>query len=190
MPTTSEPPHEQPAAVRSAFDVAMWFSDRARVTGRRLQPMALQQLLFLAQAWYAAAHGGRALMPATFVAEELGPVEPNVHAAFSRGHPALDLELPLPVAAEAVLERVWKGFGTMTGEQLLRLTTALPAVRAAASRCRRAPIPLADIAGCLAEQVAATERTAPESPRLLRTQQGRTVRVAAWQPPARPAAAD
>jgi uncharacterized phage-associated protein len=174
----------QSAAVRSAFDVAMWFSDRARVTGRRLQPMTLQQLLFLAQAWFGALHDGRPLMPAVFVADELGPVEPNVHAAFSRGHPALDLELPLPVAAEVVLERVWKTYGQLPGERLLRLTMGLPAVQAAGSRGRRSPIPLAEIAACLAEHVAGTEDRQAEPPRVVRTHNGRTVRVAAWRPAA------
>ena len=68
----------RPAAPTS-FDIAIWFLDRARAEDTYVQPRMLQCLLFLAQAHYAAAHEGRPLMPAFFVVDDSGPLDPNVH---------------------------------------------------------------------------------------------------------------
>lgn len=175
-----------PAAVRTAFAVADWFVARARQTGEALQPLRLQQMLFLAQARWAATTGGRALMPAAFVADELGPLEPNVHAALAPGRPTLDLPDPLPEQVALHLERVWRTCGSASTEALLRLTTRSQAYVAARERGPRASIPLAAIAAFGAELI----RDAPPEPpvtRRLRAQDGRAVRVAAWTPPTKPA---
>ena len=83
-------------AVFSTFDVAFWFSDTALNHNEYLQPQKLHHLLFLSQAYYSVAYGGRKLMPAVFIAEEGGPVEPNMYKAFSKGRPDVDAELFLP----------------------------------------------------------------------------------------------
>src|SRR3546814_15279512 len=75
------------AAVESTLDVALWFLDRARREDSYLQAQKLQRLLYLAQGFYAAGFHGRKLMPATFVAHELGPVEPTVFRLFELGPP-------------------------------------------------------------------------------------------------------
>src|SRR3546814_18975840 len=73
------------AAVESTLDVALWFLDRARREDSNLHAQKLQRLLYLAQGYYAAGFHGRKLMPATFVAHELGPVEPTVFRLFELG---------------------------------------------------------------------------------------------------------
>ncbi|MBI1986433.1 MAG: hypothetical protein HYS64_07120 [Rhodospirillales bacterium] len=80
-----------PADVDNAFDIAFWFADTALNENEYLQPQKLQQLLFIAQAYYCVAYNGRKLMPAVFVADERGPIEPETTAykqAFKRGHKA------------------------------------------------------------------------------------------------------
>ncbi|MBK8176416.1 MAG: hypothetical protein IPK66_14450 [Rhodospirillales bacterium] len=169
-----------PAAVKTAFAIAFWFCDRARLMDEMMQPMKLQQLLFLAQSRYAAVHGGRALMPAIFVADELGPLEPNVHAAFSRGRPAVDINEPLPVAVEAVIEDVWRRYGRLATNALLRLTTQSNAFRLALARGTHAPIELDDMRSWCGTKIAET----PKAPlaRVFKTQTGRAVHVSAWIP--------
>ena len=67
--------------VESTFDVALWFQDRARREDTNLQAQKLQRLLYLAQSYYSAMNYGRKLMPAVFVAQEMGPIEPNFSAS-------------------------------------------------------------------------------------------------------------
>ena len=74
-----------PAAVDSAFELAFWFCDRALNDNEYLQPIKLHYLMFLAQAYYATAYQGKKLIPAIFVAEEVGPIEPSVFRAWSLG---------------------------------------------------------------------------------------------------------
>ena len=66
------------AATESCFDVALWFVEKARFDNSYIQAQKLQRLLWLAQGHNAATYHGRKLMPATFVAKSVGPVEPNV----------------------------------------------------------------------------------------------------------------
>ena len=65
-----------PSAVDSVFEIAFWFSDRALNDNEYLQPIKLQYLMFLAQSYYAVAYEGKRLVPAIFVAEVVGPIEP------------------------------------------------------------------------------------------------------------------
>ena len=105
------------AATESTLDVAMWFVDRARLEDSYLQAQKLQRLLYLAQGLYAAAYHGRKLMPATFVAHEMGPLEPNVYRAFELGRPALP-EVPPGGDAISFLELVWRRYGHLSTERL------------------------------------------------------------------------
>lgn len=90
----------------TSFDIAIWFLDRARAEDTYLQPRFLQCLLFLAQAHYAAAHEGQALMPSFFVMDDSGPMDPNVYKSLLNGRP--DME-PSQLDAEIVrfLSAVW-----------------------------------------------------------------------------------
>ena len=70
--------NNMPADVDNAFVIAFWFEDAALKNNEPLQPQKMQRLLFISQAYYAVINNGRKLMPAVFVANELGPIEPNV----------------------------------------------------------------------------------------------------------------
>ena len=98
-----------PADVNNAFDVAFWFADTALNENEYLQPQKLQRLLFLSQSYYAIIQKGRKLMPAVFVADEIGPMEPNIYMAFSRGRPDIDAELFLPHEVEEFLSGICGG---------------------------------------------------------------------------------
>ena len=89
-----------PADVSNAFDVAFFFVDMALSENTYLQPQKLQSLMFLSQSYYALAFEGRKLMPAVFVADERGPLEPNIYMAFSKGRPDLDVDYFLPPEVE------------------------------------------------------------------------------------------
>ena len=104
-------------AVRSTIDVAMWLLYRADSAGERLQPQKLQRLLYLAQAHYAGEHDGAKLMPATFIASEVGPLEPNVYYLFEHGPPALPLA-PLPAPHEEFLMGIWERYGRKNPQEL------------------------------------------------------------------------
>ena len=97
-----------PADVSNAFDVAFFFADMALAENEYLQPQKLQGLMFLAQSYYVAAFKGRKLMPAVFVADERGPLEPNVYMAFSKGRPDIDADLFLPHEVESFLDGIWR----------------------------------------------------------------------------------
>ena len=74
-------------ASATSLDVAVWFLDRARADDTYLQPRKLQCLLFLAQAHFAAAYGGRPLMPSFFIVDEGGPMDPNLYRILENGRP-------------------------------------------------------------------------------------------------------
>jgi uncharacterized phage-associated protein len=97
-------------AVRSSLDIALWFLAMAKEFGMRLQPMKLQRLLYLAQIRYANRYGGAKLMPATFLATKLGPLEPTIHHVFENGAPSLSA-LPPSREIESLLNEVWRRYG-------------------------------------------------------------------------------
>ena len=105
----------------STFDVAFWFADTALNNNEYLQPQKLHRLLFLSQAYFSVAYGGRKLMPAVFIAEEGGPVEPKMYKAFSKGRPDVDAELFLPQEVESFLESIWRRFGHHSPEIISRI---------------------------------------------------------------------
>lgn len=110
-------------AVRSALDVALWFTARAEAASTPLGARKLQQLMYLAQAVYVGRSGGAKLMPATFLASEQGPVEPTVLVALNAGL-AVTPQPMVSKAARAVLEIVWREYGAQSTVQLGRLIAA------------------------------------------------------------------
>ena len=110
-----------PADVNTAFDVAFYLEDIALNDHEYLQPIKLQRLLFLAQAYYAVAFKGRKLMPAVFVADELGPIEPNIYMAFSKGRPDVDVDLFMPPEVTSFLDNIWRKFGSFTVDKLTEI---------------------------------------------------------------------
>lgn len=176
-----------PADVKSAFDVAFWFADMALAENEYLQPQKLQRLLFLSQAYYTVAYKGRKLMPAVFVADELGPIEPNIYLAFSKGRPDVDVEIFLPYEVETFLSGIWRRFGHHSVERLNSMTNGTLAYKQARKRGDRAEIPLdtMQISFTRAESAPRVEQVV--KPKIMRTQSGRPVVVKAWKPGDKPA---
>lgn len=174
-----------PATVDSAFDVAFWLMDTAESQNEYLQPQKLQRLLFLAQAYYAVAYKSK-LMPAVFVADEIGPLEPNIFAAFSRGRPKVDVEMFLPFEVEEFLESLWRRFGNQPTDRLTRLTKETIAYKQAYARGRRAEITIESMRLGFARATEAPALDQVLKPKVMRAQDGRPVTVKAWNPAARP----
>jgi len=169
-----------PADIETAVDVAAWFCDQALNNDEYLQPQKLHRLLFLAQGYYAVAYAGRKLMPAVFVADEMGPIEPNVYKMFAKGRPDVDLNLFLPEQAEAFLYTIWRRFGHLTVKALNKLTTQTEAYRAAVQRGRRAEISFEAMRLSFgrAQAVPATDQVV--RPKVMRAADGRPVAVKSW----------
>ena len=171
-----------PADVNSAFDVAFWFADTALAENEYLQPQKLQRLLFIAQAYYCVAYPKRKLMPAVFVADELGPVEPNVYLAFSKGRPDVDVELFLPHDVDTFLSSIWRRFGHYEMERLNELTNETLAYKQARERSHRAEIMIEamHLSFVRGETAPAVEQVL--TPKVMRTQSGKQVIVKSWNP--------
>lgn len=159
-------------AVESVLDVALWFQDKARYENEHLQAQKLQRLLFVAQGQYAIQFHGRKLMPATFVAHEIGPLEPNIMRFFEFGPPNIPTYDP-PPAVEEFLERLWRKFGHYSADKLGEMARSHPAYRVAAKRGFGEEIPFAAIVK------GANARPEPE--KIIKTADGRT--VTKWMPP-------
>ncbi len=174
-------------AVKSTFDVAFWFADQALNENEYLQPQKMHRLLYLSQAFYAIAYGGKKLMPAIFVADDLGPVEPTIYQAFSRGRPDVEVELFLAPDVEMFLSSIWRRFGHMKPEQLSRLTNKNSAYAIALRKGPRTEILLdAMVSAFKAEG----EKKNPsitkhfgDGQRVMRAQDGAPVKVKSWSPP-------
>ena len=105
------------SAVSSTIDVAIWFSEQARRENDYIQPQKLQRLLYLAQGSFAAMNYGRKLMPATFVADETGPIEPTIYRLFEAGPPKIPLRRMRP-EIENFLSVIWRRYAHHTTEYL------------------------------------------------------------------------
>ncbi len=96
-------------AIRSTFDIVAWFEEQRSHSEAPLNSPTLMKLLYLSQAVYAAEHNSAKLMPATFLATEAGPIEPDLFIGMEHG---VSLEDPVSPAdhVEAVLMAVWQSF--------------------------------------------------------------------------------
>ena len=174
-----------PAAVDSVFEVAFWFNDRALNDNEYLQPTKLQYLMFLAQAYYAVAYDGKRLVPAIFVADEIGPIEPSVYAAYVRGRPSLTIDIRFDDDVASFVDSIWRRFGHHSTEYLAKLCRRNPAYKAALKRGRRAEIPLAELRKSFMAAAKTADAPALEQvvkPKVTRTHTGRAVVAQAWKP--------
>ena len=171
-----------PADVQSAFDVAFWLSDTALNCNEYLQPQKLQRLLFLCQGYYTVVYPKRGLMPAHFVADEIGPIEPNVFLAFTRGRPNIDVDLFMPHEVETFLDSIWRRFGHFSADRLGKMTKETEAYKRAWRRGPRAEITLAEMRLSFAKGDSAPSVKQVIRPKMMRTQYGRPVTVQAWRP--------
>ncbi|MBB4287396.1 Panacea domain-containing protein [Roseospira goensis] len=182
-----------PPLTDSAFDAAFWLLDRALDDNEYLNPRKLHRLLYLAQAYFAVANAGHWLMPATFVADPDGPLEPTLFRAFAYSRPRVDVQ-PIPEAGRTLLDSVWRRFGAHSTDHLTKALKRHPPyadARAAGPRAiilveamvafyGRAPRPREGIG-------ALTDSGAPHieqvlRPRVMRSQSGKPVNVHQWRP--------
>lgn len=132
-------------AANSTFDIALWFVERARSEDSYLQAQKLQRMLWLAQGQYAKTYHGRKLMPAVFVAQEVGPVEPNIFRAFELGRPHMPDAVLMP-EVEDFLIRLWGRFGHHETEHLNTVVRGHEVFRKALREGEGEEIPFAEIA--------------------------------------------
>ncbi len=175
-----------PTAVDSTFDVAFWFADTALEQNEYLQPQKLHRLLYLAQAYYAAAFNGAKLMPATFVADDMGPLEPNIYRAFAKGRPDVEADLFLDPEVGMFLDNVWRRFGHHSAERLTRMAKETMAFKQALKRGGRAEIGFESmlLSFARAEETPAVNQVI--RPKMVLTHTGKSVAVRAWVPTAAP----
>jgi len=171
-----------PADVRNAFDVAFFFADTALNENGYMQPQKLQCLLFLSQAYYAAAFDGCKLMPAVFVAEERGPIEPNVYMAFSKGRPDMDADLFLPIKVGSFVDAIWRRFGHLSTDRLVSMVKETSAYKQARNRGERAEIPLDAMRLSFSRAETTPGVSQVVKPQIYRTQSGKPVVVKPWVP--------
>ncbi len=133
-------------AARSTFDILFWFQEQARQSGRAEDFAFLQKQLYFSQAVFAFLQNERKLMPATFLATDVGPIEPDVFTALDQG---LTLSSAVPPSQEVqeVLTFVWKICAEKTASELDLILSQDPAMRAAKSRGRNSEIDLKEMAG-------------------------------------------
>lgn len=171
-----------PASVDSAFDVAFWYADTALNHNEYLQPQKLHRLMYLTQAYYAVSNKGKKLMPAIFVASEMGPIEPNIYAAMSNGRPDIEVNLFMPEGVEEFLDAIWRRFGHHSADRLTRMTKATPAYVAAHEKGPRAEISLKAMALDFKRAETTPDVTQVIRPKVMRSQMGTPVTVKAWTP--------
>jgi uncharacterized phage-associated protein len=97
-------------AIRSTFDIVAWLGERGGQSGTALKPPFLMQILYLSQALYASEHNQAKLMPATFLATDAGPIEPDLFLALEQGI-SVDAAVAPADHVEEVLIAVWDAYG-------------------------------------------------------------------------------
>jgi uncharacterized phage-associated protein len=179
-----------PPAVDSSFDVAYWFVDRALNENEYIQPQKMHRLMFLAQAYFAVAYNGRALMPAVFVADQMGPLEPNVFRACALQRPAIDT-VPLPPMVDQFLDSIWRRFGNLSADSLSRQVNAHPPYQNALAKGARSEITLAAMIEFYGRKNTDADKAARIGapavdqvirPRVMVSQDGKPVSVRRWVP--------
>jgi uncharacterized phage-associated protein len=170
------------SAVDSIFDVAFWLADTALNSNEYLQPQKLQRMLFLCQSYYAVVHNGRKLMPATFVADEMGPIEPNIYQAFSKGRPNMEVSLFLDPDIEGFLESIWSRFGNYSTERLTEMTMETLAFKQAIRHGQRSEISLESMMHSFIRANETPSIDQVVKPKIMRSQTGKPVAVQAWNP--------
>ena len=170
----------RPAAPTS-FDVAIWFLDRARAEDTYLQPRLLQCLLFLAQAHFAAAHDGRPLMPAFFVVDESGPLDPNVYKTLLNGRPDME-ESPLDPEIVSFLDVVWARYKSADALRLDQLIAKRGIDEEAVCNRDQSEVTLLAMQRMFSAGRTGKNRNTIVGPTLAETATGRKVTITRWNP--------
>ena len=171
-----------PSKVNSAFEIAVFFIDKASSENEYIQPQKLHGLLFLSQAYFSVAFQGRKLMPAVFVADERGPLEPNLYVAFSSGLPDIDLNTALPDEVLNFLNVIWKRFGTMKTERLISKSKENSAYKKAIKRGQRSEILLSDMRIAFNSSANIKKSISSEPENAYQPQSGKIVNIKKWNP--------
>ncbi|MDV7338790.1 hypothetical protein RYZ26_04235 [Terasakiella sp. A23] len=168
------------AAVETMYDVAAWFMDHALNNNEYLQPMKMHRLLFLSQSYFGVAYHGRKLAPGTFIADDMGPIEPHVFRAFEQGRPSFYLNTDMPGPVETFLEGIWRKFGSFSANKLGDICKKNPAYQQAISKGKRTEISHKLMIKSLTKSKEAPGVDKVLKPRVLRSQDGRPVQVKSW----------
>jgi uncharacterized phage-associated protein len=170
----------RPAAPTS-FDIAIWFLDRARADDSYLQPRRLQCLLFLAQAHFAASHEGRPLMPAFFVVDDSGPLDPNVHRTLQNGRPEFE-EAPLDPEIVKFLTAVWTRYKNADALRLDQLIARRGADEDAVCNRDQSEVTLLAMQRMFGAGAGKKNKNKITGPTLAETATGRKVTITKWSP--------
>jgi uncharacterized phage-associated protein len=165
-------------AVKSSFDVAIWFLDRARAEDSYLQPRKLQYMLFFAQGHYAGAWQGRRLMPSVFVIDEAGPLDPNLFRIFENGRPNVP-ETTMDEEVLVFLDAIWRRYRDDDPLKMDRLISRYGNGEEAVEKRDGAEIPVS----AMMRMFARDSEKPDTGPKMHRTATGKAVKVTAWMPP-------
>ncbi|MCF8467095.1 MAG: hypothetical protein K9G33_06800 [Sneathiella sp.] len=132
-------------ATRSTFDVLYWLQAKAWVSSHASEIPFLLKLLYLCQAAYAAGHNQRKLMPATFLATDAGPIEPDIFLAMESGFSPRKA-VPPSAEVETFLTSIWESCKDKSQMELDLVLSHDTAITAAISRGRNSEIILAEMA--------------------------------------------
>ena len=172
--------------VRSSLDVALWFNDRAFGEGEYIQPQKLHRLLYLGYAYFAIAYPRQKLMPACFVTDEMGPVEPTVYHTLAYGVPNNLEYRTVPKVAADFLDSIWRRFGALRAEQIIKKVAEHQPVMEAMAKGPGTEITYESIVKFYGSELAAKKGVPGVDkvmkPRVLKSSTGRAVTVSAWQP--------
>ena len=110
----------------TANDVADWFINRVdRDAGESMTPLALQKLVFFAQAWHLA-NLGQPLFADQFEAWAHGPVVRSIFDRFKHlsweAIPAVNAAKEIKGSASRLLEAVYERYGAYTAKKLEEMT--------------------------------------------------------------------
>ncbi|MFT6557550.1 MULTISPECIES: Panacea domain-containing protein [Sneathiella] len=132
-------------AIRSTFDIVAWLGERGGQSGTALKPPFLMQILYLSQALYASEHNQAKLMPATFLATDAGPIEPDLFLALEQGI-SVDAAVAPADHVEEVLIAVWDAYGQSDQEELRTALASDSAIKLATKRGRNSEILIDEMA--------------------------------------------
>ena len=164
--------------VKSSFDVAIWFLDRARAEDSYLQPRKLQYMLFFAQGHYAGAWQGRRLMPSVFIIDEAGPLDPNLYRVFENGRPNVS-ENQMEEEVMVFLDAIWRRYKDDDPLKMGRLISRYGNGEESVEKRDGSEIPVSSMMRMFARD---SEKT-NTGPKMLRSATGKAVKVTAWKPP-------
>ena len=162
--------------ISSTLDVAIWLFDQGTRDEIYMPAQKLQRLLWLQQGSYAAMNHGRMLMPAVFIADQAGPIEPTVFHLFEDSRPPIPPR-KIDAVAENHLVRIWRRYAHHSPDYLTKGIVKMLCYRDAWKRGPGSVIPF--------DQIARDFTQLPDSDEIVRADDGRALKK--WVPTATPA---